>query len=62
MENTEFTEVFNRFFSVIFVVSVVKKPLRNTFLGRWQLALNIKQKSHATSVTFLFAFDRQMEW
>ena len=33
MENTEFTEVFNRFFSVIFVVSVVKKPLRNSLLG-----------------------------
>jgi len=29
-ENTESTEIFNRFFSVIFVISVVKNPLRNT--------------------------------
>jgi len=29
-ENTESTEIFNRFFSMIFVISVVKNPLRNT--------------------------------
>jgi len=29
-ENTESTEVFLRFFSVIFVISVVEKPLRNS--------------------------------
>jgi hypothetical protein len=31
-ENTESAEIFNRFFSVIFVISVVKNSLRNTLL------------------------------